>query len=221
MKRHHVLASLVLAINAPQALAGIIEYQDVRFSSDWESNRLTIRIDAQGRSGDWAAAESISAIGVSGIGSFANARLVAAPGGAMGWTYSNRELTAKGCSGGGATSDTRLCFSGPGVALSDGMVFTFSFDGDPVLASPHLKVNFLDAGGDKEGSLLSQVILATVPAAPSVPGVPAPLPDPAGLPAPLPETGGDATVSEPRTLAMLLGGLGLIGLTRRVRAARR
>ena len=55
-----------------------------------------------------------------------------------------------------------LCLSGERVALTDDMVFQFSFSGAPSLDAPHLKVNCFGDGERKVGSLLSQTI-APVP----------------------------------------------------------
>ena len=81
---------------------------------------------------------------------------------------STAELNASGCAGAGkASTGNRLCFSGQQIALGDDMVFTFMFNGAGVTASePHVKVEFVDAKGNKVGSLLSQ----TLPAATTTAG---------------------------------------------------
>ena len=176
------LFSVLLAAGAmASAQAGTLEFQGVTFTSSWTDNVLTLEIDAANRSGDWANATTIGALQLKDIGRFDNVTLTAAPGGAANWTLSSNELNANGC-GGGAHIGSGLCFSGQHVALSDDMVFKFTFNGGATdFSSPHLKVNFFDGdGGRKVGSLLSE----NIPLAP---------------------------VPEPQTYAMMLGGLALLG----------
>lgn len=176
------LFSLLLAAGAMvSAQAGTLAFQGVTFTSSWTDKVLTLEIDAANRSGDWSKATTIGALQLKDIGSFDNVTLTSAPGGAANWTLSSNELNANGC-GGGAHVGSGLCFSGQHVALSDDMVFRFTFDGGATdFSSPHLKVNFFDGdGGRKVGSLLSE----NIPLAP---------------------------VPEPSTYAMMLGGLALLG----------
>ncbi len=116
--------------------------------------------------------------------------LSSAPGGAANWTLSSNELNANGC-GGGAHAGASLCLSGDRVALSDDMVFKFSFNGGATdFSSPHVKVNFFGDNGDRKvGSLLSE----NIPLAP---------------------------VPEPQTYAMMLGGLAVMGAMARRRKAK-
>ena len=186
------LFSVLLAAGAmASAQAGTLEFQGVTFTSSWTDNVLTLEIDAANRTGDWANATTIGALQLKDIGRFDNVTLTAAPGGAANWTLSSNELYANGC-GGGAHIGSGLCFSGQHVALSDDMVFKFTFNGGATdFSSPHLKVNFFDGdGGRKVGSLLSE----NIPLAP---------------------------VPEPQTYAMMLGGLAVMGaMTRRRRTKR-
>jgi hypothetical protein len=144
---------------AASASAGTLTFQGVTFTSSFTDNVLTLEIDAANRSGDWAGATTIGALQLKDIGSFSNVALTAAPGGATNWTLSSQELNANGCAG-GAHVGTSLCYSGQHVALTDDMVFQFTFaGGTPSLQSPHVKVNFFgDSGDRKVGSLLSQNI---------------------------------------------------------------
>lgn len=177
-----MLFSSMLALGAAaSAQAGTLEYQGVSFTSSWTDNVLTLEIDAAHRNGSWLKATTIGALQLKNIGSFDSVALTAAPGGAANWTLSSSELNANGC-GGGAHVGASLCFSGDHVALSDDMVFKFTFNGGATdFASPHVKVNFFDGdGGRKAGSLLS----ANIPMQP---------------------------VPEPSTYAMMLGGLALLG----------
>jgi hypothetical protein len=177
-----LFSSLLAAGAVASAQAGTLEYQGVSFTSTWQDNVLTLEIDAAHRTGDWANATTIGALQLKGIGSFDSVTLSAAPGGAANWTLSSNELNANGC-GGGAHAGTGLCFSGDHIALTDDMIFKFTFNGGATdFASPHVKVNFFDGdGGKKVGSLLSENIpIAAVP--------------------------------EPQTYAMMLGGLALLGV---------
>jgi hypothetical protein len=179
--RKTLFSALLAAGAIASAQAGTLEFQGVSFTSSWTDKVLTLEIDAAKRTGDWSKATTIGALQLKDIGSFDNVTLSSAPGGAANWTLSSNELNANGC-GGGAHIGSGLCFSGQHIALSDDMVFKFTFNGGATdFSSPHLKVNFFDGdGGRKVGSLLSENIpLAAVP--------------------------------EPSTYAMLLGGLALLG----------
>jgi hypothetical protein len=156
----HAAATLALAAGfAASANAGTLTFQGVTFTSSWAANVLTLEIDAANRSGDWANATTIGALQLKDIGSFDSVALTSAPAGATGWTLSSNELNANGCSG-GAHVGTSLCYSGQHVALTDDMVFQFTFAGGaPMAAAPHVKVNFFVGDGDKKvGSLLSENI---------------------------------------------------------------
>jgi hypothetical protein len=186
------LLSTLLALGAiASAQAGTLEFQGVNFTSSWTDNVLTLEIDAAHRTGDWAAATTIGALQLKGLGRFDSVSLISAPGGAANWTLSSNELNANGC-GGGAHVGASLCFSGEHVALSDDMVFKFTFNGSATdFSSPHVKVNLFDGvGGRKVGSLLSQ----NIPLQP---------------------------VPEPQGYAMLLGGLACLSfMTKRRKTAR-
>jgi hypothetical protein len=189
--RKTLLSSLLAAGAIASAQAGTLEYQGVTFTSSWTDNVLTLEIDAAHRTGDWASATAIGALQLKDIGSFSNVTLTSAPGGAANWTLSSNELNANGC-GGGAHVGTGLCFSGDHVALSDDMIFKFTFNGGATdFSSPHVKVNLFNGdGGRKVGSLLSE----NIPLQP---------------------------VPEPQSYAMMLGGLALLGaMAKRRKTAR-
>lgn len=185
--RTTVLAALLGAGPLASAQAGTLEYQGVDFTSSWSGNVLTLEIDAANPTGSWAGATSLGALQFKDLGSFDSVALTAAPQGASNWTVSSRELNANGCTG-GSHAGASLCVSGAPVALTDDMVFQFTFaGGDPNPVAPQLKVNMLGLdGGRKVGSLMGE-----------------------HLPV--------AAVPEPQTYAMMLGGLGLLGLMARRR----
>lgn len=185
--RTTLLAALLGAGTLASAQAGTLEYQGVDFTSSWSGNVLTLTIDAANPTGGWADATTLGALQLKDLGNFDSVSLTAAPQGAANWTLSSSELNANGCTGGSHTG-TALCFSGARVALTDDMVFQFTFSGgNPNPIAPQLKVNMFGLDGDhKVGSLMgAQLPVAAVP--------------------------------EPQTYAMLLGGLGLIGLMARRR----
>src|SRR5437763_4453960 len=161
--RNAVLCALLGAGAFASAQAGTLEYQGVAFTSSWSGNVLTLEIDAAHPTGDWANATTLGALQLKDVGSFAGVSLTSAPGGAMNWTLSNNELNANGCAGGGHAG-MGLCYSGDHIALSDDMIFQFTFTGgNPDLVSPHLKVNMFGSdGGRKVGSLLSENLPAGV-----------------------------------------------------------
>lgn len=178
----HVLGSLII-VAASNASAGVIEQDGVVFTSTYTGNVLRLEIDAAGRSGGWSAASAIDAIGIKTVGGFGSVAMTSSTGAS--WALSSAELNASGCAGKGkGKADAgRLCYSGGAMALADNMVFTFVFDGNPVLSAPHLKVHFVNADGAKVGSLLSM----------DFPWQAESLPAPAPAPAPAPpcSTGGN------------------------------
>ena len=186
--RNAAVSVLLAAGLAASASAGTLTFQGVTFTTSWSGNVLTLEIDAANPTGDWASATSIGALQLKDIGSFDTVSLSSAPGDAVNWTLSSNELNANGC-GGGAHVGTSLCYSGARVALTDDMLFRFTFTGGATnFESPHLKVNFFGEGDRKVGSLLSMHI----PAAP---------------------------VPEPQAYAMLFGGLAALGVAARRRKA--
>ena len=185
--RTTLLAALLGAATLGSAQAGTLTFQGVDFTSSWSGNVLTLQIDAADPTGSWTGAASLGALQFKDLGSFDSVSLTAAPQGASNWTLSSNELSANGCTGGGHAGAS-LCLSGAPIALTDDMVFQFTFSGgDPNPIAPQLKVNMLGLdGGRKVGSLMGE-----------------------HLPV--------AAVPEPQTYAMMLGGLGLLGLMARRR----
>jgi len=199
--RKLTLALATVAAFAP-AHASLLTYQDVGFTTTWSNNVLTLEIDAGQHSGDWSGAKALGALSLKDIGTFTSVKVTAAPKGADAWTITSRELTANGCTGGaGSKSDsTSLCLTGAPIALSDNMVFTFTFTGAPILTQPHLKVNFLDSANNKVGDLLSQSIQSSaVVITPPGSGTTTGNENPSGQ------------VPEPKTIALVFAGLALMG----------
>lgn len=266
--RTTTLAAL-LGATTMTAQAGVLTLDGVTFTSNWSGNVLTLEIDAAGHTGGWSGATGLAALAIKGIGTYDNVSVGGAPGGTTAWHLSTSELKASGCSGtGNGAPGSRMCFYGQQIALADNMVFAFTFNGAGVTTSePHVKVEFVDAKGNKVGSLLSQTLPAstTTPVAPSAPpalpataptgttggamadtddtvdvtfdagmttpsGAPAGMPPAQDLPSTLPSTAvdsaqtaadsgaGTTAVPEPQSIALLLGGLGLMGLVLRRRA---
>jgi hypothetical protein len=185
--RSTLLGALLGAGTLVSAQAGTLAYQGVDFTSSWSGNVLTLAIDASNPTGSWADATTLGALQLKDLGNFDGVSLTSAPQGATHWTLSSNELNANGCTG-GSHAGTGLCFSGAHVALTDDMVFQFTFSGgNPNPIAPQLKVNMFGVDGDRKvGSLMgAQLPVAAVP--------------------------------EPQTYAMLLGGLGLMGLMARRR----
>ncbi|KQV52156.1 FxDxF family PEP-CTERM protein [Massilia sp. Root335] len=185
--RSTLLGALLGAGTLVSAQAGTLAYQGVDFTSSWSGNVLTLAIDASNPTGSWADATTLGALQLKDLGNFDSVALTSAPQGATHWTLSSNELNANGCTG-GSHAGTGLCFSGAHVALTDDMVFQFTFSGgNPNPIAPQLKVNMFGTDGDRKvGSLMgAQLPVAAVP--------------------------------EPQTYAMLLGGLGLMGLMARRR----
>jgi hypothetical protein len=240
------LAAL-LGATTMTAHAGVLTLDGVTFASSWSGNVLTLEIDAANHTGGWSGATGLAALAIKGVGTYSSVSVSGGPGGTDAWKLSTSELRASGCSGtSNGAAGSRMCFYGQQIALADDMVFKFTFNGASVATNePHVKVEFVDARGVKVGSLLSQVLPAStatttpvIPVIPSTPttptgtqtSTPTDLPPQKDLPSTLPVKGpdvaqsqagnaaGSTNVPEPDSIALLLGGIGLMGLVLRRRS---
>lgn len=143
---------------AGSAGAGVLTFQGVTFTTSFAANVLRLEIDAASPTGDWSTATTLGMLGLKDVGSFSSVSLTAAPPGGLSWTINNNELSANGCIDGG--NPMKVCAFGTHLALTDDMVFEFTFSGGTQnFASPHLKVGMYEGDSpDKVGSLLSMNI---------------------------------------------------------------
>jgi hypothetical protein len=153
MIRKIAAAAALLAFGAAQA--NTLSFQNVTFTTaDLGSGVLELTIDnALNANGDWTGITSLNAFSLKNIGSFTTATL-------SGWKESSKELNANGCAGGNSGGACFTHLGGP-LALNNHMVFDVHFNGGTQdFSLPHLKVEFFNAAGGKQGSLLSQDIPA-------------------------------------------------------------
>jgi hypothetical protein len=278
MKLRLTALAALLGAMTMTAHAGVLTLDGVTFTSSWSGNVLSLEINAARRSGGWSGATGLAALAIKGVGTYSSVSVSGGPGGTGAWKLSTSELKASGCSGtGNGAAGSRMCFYGQQIALADDMVFKFTFNGASVATNePHVKVEFVDARGNKVGSLLSQVLpastSATTPPTPTAPVTPTTstgtqtnttadtttpastpprtdtktptgtldIASPSGTPAALPpqedlastlpvnrpevvqtpagNAAASTNVPEPASIALLLGGLGLMGLVLRRRS---
>jgi hypothetical protein len=178
MKLRLTALAALLGAMTMTAHAGVLTLDGVTFTSSWSGNVLSLEIDAARRSGGWSGATGLAALAIKGVGNYSSVSVSGGPGGTGAWKLSTSELKASGCSGtSNGAAGIRMCFYGQQIALADDMVFKFTFNGASVATNePHVKVEFVDARGNKVGSLLSQVLpastSATMPPTPTAPVTP-------------------------------------------------
>ena len=158
MKGKMVLLVAVMALSlglvgTPASWANTLTFQNVTFGLvDNGGGSLTFTIaNALNATGDWAGIQSLSDFHLRDLGSVSNLTLT-------GWSVTDNQLNANGCAGGASGG---FCFTkSPALPLTNSHTFNINYSGTLNLTAPHLMVRFLDANGNKQGSLLS----ATVPA---------------------------------------------------------
>jgi hypothetical protein len=158
-KRTAVAVATAAACTLAAPAHASLTFQGVTFTTSYAGNVLTVEIDAANPTGDWSTATTIGALEVKGIGTFSGVTFTG-PGAAAGWSVVPNELNASGCVG-GAQLGRNACASGAHVPLSDNMIFTYTFTGQPNLTDPTIKVAFYNGDNpDKVGSLLSMDVPA-------------------------------------------------------------
>jgi hypothetical protein len=142
------------------ANAGVLTFQGVTFTSSFVDNVLRLEIDAANPTGDWSTATTLGMLGIKDVGSFSSVALTAAPPGGLSWMINTNELSANGCVNG--ANPMKICAFGSHLALTNDMVFEFTFTGGTQnFTSPFLKVGMYEGNSpDKVGSLLSMNIPA-------------------------------------------------------------
>lgn len=153
-----LMVSVIAAasISGTAAASNSLTFQGVTFNTwaiDGDSLGFSI-LNATGATGDWSGIQSLAAFGLKNIGSVTGATVVSGPGS---FSSTFNELNALGCEGG--NSGGMCLFSTPPATLADSMTWNIDFSGPALdFSKPTLKVEFLDAFGSKQGSLLSQQI---------------------------------------------------------------
>jgi hypothetical protein len=147
------------ALGLSSAANAQLTFQGVTFTPSFSGNVLTIELDAANPTGDWADAVGIIALQVKDVGGWTTVDF-SGPDAAASWSVSPNELSAIGCDG-GSGGNQRACAIGAEVALTDDMLFTYTFTGGTQdFSNPQIKVIFVDEAGVKTGSLLSMNVPA-------------------------------------------------------------
>jgi hypothetical protein len=195
MKKTFLAGALValLAVGAQAAPTFYLQEQGVLFGfNQIDSDTFTLRIKgALDATGNWTSATALDNLGFKDLG-FDPTGGTLTPGN---WVWSPNELNANGCAGG---DNGGVCFdAAPAFALTNDMTFTIDLTGGALnlgeSLTPHLKLRFVDAAGNKVGDLLSQTMTYLPPGSP----------DPFSF------------VPEPTSVALAGLGLFAVALTRR------
>jgi hypothetical protein len=203
LQRAGFIASAALMLLGATAANAVSVYTDtfqgVTFTLTGTNgtNSFTLRIQGAltGATGDWAPATTLQALGFKDLGvnfqaAGVSASMTSVP--SSGWDYVQGELDANACKDPTGEKGV-ICFQAPSpLALTDDMLFTVTITGATLnidaLLGPHVKLQFLNADGIKQGSLYSVNLQGDTDT----------------------DTDTDTDVPEPGTLALL--GLGLLGL---------
>lgn len=153
IRTNRALAAIALASTCllPAGAYAQETHHGVTFTPSWSGNVLTLEIDAANPTDSWEDATMLGALQIKEVGTWTSLTVTGPDGGT--WTLSPDELTANGCTG-GSSGGQRACYSGAGIALTDDMLFTFTFTGGVQdLTFPHIKVNMLNAEGEQIGAV--------------------------------------------------------------------
>lgn len=150
----------LLAAACGAASAGVITYQGVTFTATRTATKLMLEIDAGSPSGNWSSAVAIAALQIDNIGTFTGVSFTSNIPGLAAWTESGAQLNNNGC-GGGIQATKTVCIDGTPVALANDMLVTYTFTGTQFdLSTPTVKLNFIDAQGNRVGSQFNTAITA-------------------------------------------------------------
>ena len=153
-----ICAITAAGLGASTAAHAQLTFQGVTFTPSWSGDTLTLEIDAANPTGDWATATTIGALQIKSIGTW-DSVVFSGPGAASSWTVSGQELSATGCNG-GLEGNMRVCASGTHVALTDDMIFTYTFTGlNMTSTDPQVKLlMFVGDETQKVGELMSMTV---------------------------------------------------------------
>lgn len=156
IKKAFSICTIAAASLVSSAVHAQTTFQGVTFTPSWSGNVLTLEIDAASPTDDWADADFLGALHIKSIGTWDSVTLTG-PGAAGSWSIVDQELNASGCTGGGGAGNQSACAFGSNIALTDDMVFQFTFTGGTQdFTMPHIKVQmFAEDGTRKVGSLMS------------------------------------------------------------------
>jgi len=159
-------AAIMLSLSMSAHAGMIIDWEGtgVDFYSSWNGDTLRIEIDAANPTAGWANAVSIDSIAINAPDAWSwgvpGDITLTGPDVSFDGPIDRVGLNAGGCQKDLIPKNlgkNHPCWTGLAL-LTDNMYFDFSFGAGLVsnhTDNPHLKVRFIDAGGNKVGSLLS------------------------------------------------------------------